>query len=479
MGMALVWTCLVTATAVTGQREPKFTDVSADTGMWSVPTAWGITIEDVNGDGRLDLLMANNGSENALFLNEGNLRFRGQPIIGGAPPTEALVPGDVDLDGHLDLLACAWGGAWTLLRGDGKGRFTEVSEPWGLPNKEDARCGGAALGDLDADGDLDLYLPESGGEDAVLTNEDGVFTDVSARMRLVKVPRSESALMADFTDDGRLDIYVPRYDGRTALLVNRPEGTLDDLASETAVFSSPLQVGACAFDADNDGDLDLLCVAGRFTGEGAPLRLLINQGEGTFEDATPAEWQAEWLNYHTACAGDVDNDGDLDVFASAQQGCRLWMNEGQGKFARAVNDPGWGQLQGVGALLCDLDSDGDLDAIVRSRKPNAERSEFLFRNDLNNSNWLQVRPISAEGSRFCAGAQVRLYRAGGLGDPARLLARQDLTGLRGWCSYGPFVAHFGVKEGSEYDVEVRFTNGLVAIASNLRSGQYVELQAQR
>jgi hypothetical protein len=462
-----------------GQGRLHFTDVSAETGMWVVPTAWGVTAEDVDGDGDLDLLMANNGSENALFRNEGGLRFRGQPLIGGALSTEALVPGDVNGDGHLDLFGSAWQGPSNLFLGDGTGRFSVATEAAGLPVIPDGCCGGAALGDLDGDGDLDLYMPDGYKGDRLFVNGDGFLTEVTEQVGLPKTPCSEAALMADLNGDHRLDIYVPRWDTSTALYLNREDGGLENLAERTNVLAVQGQLGACPFDADGDGDLDLLCVGGRFHDQGAPLRLLMNLGEGDFADATPTEWAAEPLNYHTACVGDIDNDGDLDVFAATLSGCSLWLNDGEGQFTRVTDEPGWGTLPGVGTLLCDLDGDGDLDILVRARPANIEvAGEFLFRNDLNDGNWLEVRPIDAAGNRFCHGAQVRLYRAGGLGTAEQLVARRDLTSLQGWCSYAPFVAHFGLSAAGTYDVEVRFTDGSKAAAQGVKPGGLIEVRAQ-
>lgn len=477
MGLSAALALAVAAAAVPAQGAPRFTDVSAETGMWAVPTAWGVTAADVDGDGDMDLLMANNGSENALFMNEGGLRFRGRPIVGGAPGTEALTPGDLNGDGNLDLIACVWGGPSTLFLGDGAGRFVDATEACRLPILADGRCGGAAVGDVDGDGDLDVYLPDGGHGDRLLTNGGAALNDITEQVGLPAVLQSESALLADFTDDGLLDIYVPRYDTNTALYRNR-EGLWQNLALSNAVFAAPAQLGACACDVDGDGDLDLLCVAGRFTNGGASLRLLLNMGEGEFVDATPEAWTAEPRNYHTACAGDVDHDGDLDVFATSKQGCVLWLNDG-GQFTPVAEDPGWGLIPCAGALLCDLDSDGDLDVLVRSRQGDAtECSEYLFRNELNDGNWLQVRPIGAGGDRFCHGAQVRVYPVGALGDASRLIARQDVTGLTGWCSYAPSVAHFGLPGDGSYDVEVRFSDGSSGVAEDVRPGRIIDAASE-
>jgi hypothetical protein len=248
----------------------------------------------------------------------------------------------------------------------------------------------------------------------------------------------------------------------------------------TEVFKTPQQVGACPFDAEGDGDLDLLLVRGRFTGEGQTNSLLIDLGKGEFVDMTPAPWREQPLHNHTACAGDVDHDGDADVFSSTREGCSLWLNDGEGRFEKAPGDGPWAGIAGAGAVLCDLDDDGDLDILVRERSDNQPQapSERLFRNDLNDGNWLKVRPIDATGNRFCNGAQVRIYEAGALGDRDRLIARSDITSACGWSSYRPFVAHFGLDAAKTCDVEVRFADGARGTQTGVEPGQSVEVAAK-
>jgi hypothetical protein len=292
--------------------------------------------------------------------------------------------------------------------------------------------------------------------------------------------------MADFNDDGRLDIYVARLKvGVSSLYLNQGEGRFDDASTRTDVFGLGGQLGACAFDADGDEDLDLLLVRGLFS-EDAPHNLLINEGEAHFIDETPPEWRDEPCRNFTVCVGDVDNDGDLDAFRSAPQGCALWLNDGQGAFTRVLEEMVWNELPGSGAVLCDLDDDGDLDILVRVGSTFEEPAdegrpgggEFLFRNELNNDGWLKVRPVDKRGSHFCHGAQVRVYEAGGLGDPKHFVARRDLTSLCGWVSYGPFVAHFGLKPERTYDVEVRFADGSRGTAPGVKPGRTVEVTAE-
>ena len=476
--MTLLLLSLPLLVSPAGAQKLAFTDVSAQSGLWDVPTGWGVTAVDIDGDGHTDLVMANNGSENALFFNEGKLRFRGRPLIGGAPGTEALVPADVDGDGKLDLLACAWGGPLTLFRGLGAGRFADVTKKSGLAIIPDGRCGSASFGDIDGDGDPDLFVPDGRKGDHLYRNDAGVLVDVTAAAGLANVPAGEGALMADLDDDGRLDIYVARWSDASALYRFAEGGVYEDLSALTDVFKPAGQVGCCALDANGDGNLDLLLVRGRFS-EATYNCLLINDGKGGFTDRTPPEWTLLTRHTQTACVGDVDNDGDLDVFFSAADGCTLWLSDGQGHFSRAFEDAPWEKIPGAGAILCDLDDDGDLDLLVRAR-PTKEldvSGEFLFRNDLNNGNWLKVQPVSQSGSRFCLGVQVRVYDAGFLGDRQHLVARRDVISGCGWGCYLPFHAHFGLDGAKQYDVEARFPGGTRGVARGVRAGQTIEAKA--
>ncbi|MEE2629221.1 MAG: VCBS repeat-containing protein, partial [Candidatus Latescibacterota bacterium] len=126
--------------------------------------------------------------------------------------------------------------------------------------------------------------------------------------------------------------------------------------------------GAAFLDYDNDGDADLYAVNGAplpgFAAEGVPTNALYrNAGDGTFADATVQTGTGDTGYGMGACAGDIDNDGHIDLYVT-NFGCNvLYRNNGDGTFAEiaaGVDDP----RLSTSAALADIDNDGDLDLYV-------------------------------------------------------------------------------------------------------------------
>ena len=463
--------------AAPGPSTLRFTDVTASTGFATVTTAWGVTTVDVDGDRDIDVLMANIGSGSMVYLNDGDFRFRPLPLPAASDKVEALVPNDFDEDGTLDLFVCAFGGPNTLLRGKGDGVFEDATERSGLPAPADGQCAGASFGDIDRDRHADLHVADFRRGDRLYLGQGGRFTDATETGVFPSVRWTESSLMADFDDDGVLDIYVARLQRKgSSLYLNDGTGAFGDMSAQQDVFGAGGQMGAAAFDADGDGDLDVVLVRGAFM-DNDHNQLLLNEGAGTFVDATPGAWE-EPARYRTAVAGDVDNDGDMDVFTASDKGCALWLNDGKGAFERGLASAPWNGLSAASAILCDLDTDGDLDLLVRADgKQGGGPADYAFRNELNSGDWLRVQPVDGAGSRFCHGAQVRVYRVGRHDDPDGLVARRDVVSACGWCTYQPFSVHVGLPAGT-YDVEVRLADGSAGLATGVKTGQFIDFPCE-
>ena len=270
----------------------------------------GVSSGDVNGDGLVDLFIANGPEKNRLYINKGHFKFDdrtetaklggGETWTGGAP----LV--DIDGDGDLDLYTCNYGTPNELFINNGKGIFEENARQYGLDINGAILM--AAFADYDQDGDLDAYLlghrhyrnggrppkpptvfkngtyevlpnyskyfqvnlnsragfklDAAGARDYLLRNDDGHFIDVTDEAGINSKPwQGNSVTWWDFNSDGLQDIYIANdFEGPDFLYRNNGNGSFTDITSQQMPHVPWFSMGADASDINNDGHLDLLVV---------------------------------------------------------------------------------------------------------------------------------------------------------------------------------------------------------------------------
>ncbi len=238
--------------------------------------------------------------------------------------------------------------------------------------------GPTAWGDVDHDGDDDLFTCGCDSYGALLRDDGERFTDVSREVGLEHVQSGYSATLADSDGDGWLDVYVGRdgWNGpaRNGLYRNR-EGHFEDATEKAGVGDPGSSFVHLWTDVERDGDLDLY-VANGITGGGDINNLYKNKGDGTFENATRAAGLEEPRGTKTigVAVGDYDDDGLPDLFCSGYQTTnRLYHNEGQGRFverARAAGVEGRDHVStGYVSFFADVDGDLDLDILRTSLAP--------------------------------------------------------------------------------------------------------------
>lgn len=307
--------------------------------------------------------------------------------------TGGAAAGDYDNDGWVDLFVTRTNASDLLYRNQ-NGTFVDVTAAAFGTNPLDATTNGAAWGDIDNDGDLDLYVTTLGttGHLLYVNQGDGAFVEAAAA-RGAAIGGAElpvygtSPAWGDYDRDGYLDLYVgewrlPGGDGSAGgrLLRNRgaaAPGHFVDVTAETNVAldlsSGPLAGSSYSFTprfADFDGDRwpDLAV-----TSDFGTSRLFWNEGaSGHFSDGTASTGIATGLNDMGSAIGDVTGDGRPDWFItdiyrdplpnSHPNGNRLFRNDGNRQFTditdqAGVRDGDWGW----GAVMFDYDNDGDLD----------------------------------------------------------------------------------------------------------------------
>ena len=510
-----------------GDRGGGFADVTAESGVGAVvaehyrrvPKWWlsGLTLVDLDGDGDLDLHLAGHGCPAAAAANDGKGRFtyvdpklaipRGVrkesdlPYPGG----EIRLACDFTEDGRVDL-HCSWhdgGGAGYL--NDTKGPRGAGRPPilWNFRRSHalDHFNRATALADMDRDGNVD-YLADAGGrkEPGVLIlfgKGDGTF----GRKRLIPGALEEGgAVPVDIDGDGDLDLLLTRrgYNppGRRILL-NDGRLNFTDVTKRAGLTARGGSIHG-AGDLDHDGDLDLICV------EADAFAVYLNDGRGRFTPrpdavagmaALRASARPRSANWGGAVVTDLDNDGLADVLINGKYFLHVLRGTRRGRLAVATS--AWhvpaGAWSAVDEGLCfgDIDADGDLDLVTCGRGPGAkQKGASVYRNDLarrpsrasGRRGWIRLRLTGRRGNRAAAGAKIRLYEAGGLGDRERLLWYEQVAiwGRQSFHSYYAASAterHFGLGAREAVDLCVEFyPSGRRVERRRARSGATVEVR---
>jgi hypothetical protein len=445
-----------------------FPDVAPQVGLDANGLSGGVVIDDFDNDDLLDVMLSSIGLKDQvrLFKNEGNGVFteKTQPAgLKGITGGLNMVQADYNNDGYVDVLILR--GGWfeafgkqpnSLLRNNGDGTFTDVTEEAGLLSFHPTQT--ATWNDFNRDGWLDLFIGnETSGKanfhpsELYLNNGDGTFHEVAAQAGvavnengLYSTPHYVKGVVSgDYNNDGWPDLYVSTASGRRNFLFKNNgtnaagQVTFSDVTKEAGLDHEIYSFPTWFWDYDNDGWLDLF-VAGyrRSNRQGSIAQdvaaeylnlphqaekayLYRNNHDGTFTNVAAQVGLDKVILAMGANFGDLDNDGFLDLYAATGEinlnsviPNRMFRNDRGKQFQDVTTASGTGHLQkGHGVSFADLDQDGDQDlyVVLGGALEGDVFQNALFENPYHDENaWITLLLEGRESNRMGIGARVKL-----------------------------------------------------------------------
>ncbi|OOQ59754.1 VCBS repeat-containing protein [Mucilaginibacter pedocola] len=533
----------------------------------------GVAIGDLNNDGLQDVYFTGNMVDNKLYLNRGQMRFDDITAEAGAagrpgPWKTGVSIADVNGDGKLDIYICYSG----KLRGEkrinqllinqgnnsrGVPLFKDMAAEYGLAFPSYSTQ--AYFFDHDRDGDLDLLLvnhnparisnvddisvkemmgkPDAEAGIRLLQNNKGHFDDITAKAGIINTSFSYglAAGIADINGDGWPDIYVSNdYSAPDRLYINNGRGGYTDQLQKQIGHTSFYSMGNDVADINNDGKPDiytldmlpednkrqkLLFGADNYDAFDLNLRvgfyyqymrnmLHINNGNNTFSEVgqmagiSNTDWS--WAPLFA----DYDNDGWKDLFVtngytrdytnmdflkymgdnlrnrnvmredllnivsqmpSSEMKSYFFRNNGDANFTNT--SAGWGISQtsnSNGAAYADLDNDGDLDLVVN----NINQPAFVYQNRADkqsNNHYLSIKLNGSDANTQGIGAKLILYK----GNKTQYLEQMPTRGFQSGVSP---VLHFGLGKDKEADsLRITWQRGASQLLKNIKADQTITL----
>ena len=435
---------------------PRFEDIAMNVGVAQNGLSGGVSIEDFNNDGHLDIFATSYGMQDQvkLFLADGQGGYHDHTEMAGL---QGIVSGlncnhaDYNNDGFTDILILR--GAWlgqggnhpnSLLKNNGDGTFTDVTRSSKLLSYHPTQT--AAWADFNSDGFLDLFIGNEGRANQIHNSElyknngDGTFTNVAAEVGLANINQFiKGVAWGDINNDKQPDLFISVMGGQNLLFRNN-NGYFQNFSGNAGI-QEPISSFPCWFwDVNNDGLQDIFVsgydsenlrkVAEDYSTElqgqkvtTAKPRLYINQGNETFKDASVAYGINRTMYSMGANYGDLDNDGFLDFYVgtgapdfSSVVPNRMFLSKTGKSFEEVTSAGGFGHIQkGHGISFADLDRDGDQDiyAVMGGAYEGDVFTNVLYENPIDENNWIVIELEGITTNKSAIGTRIELELSSG------------------------------------------------------------------
>ena len=362
------------------------TQITFGTGAGSTPES--VTLADVNGDGKLDIVTWNeNNVDISVLMGNGDGSYKAPEGIASGIAILAVSVADINGDGKPDLVASGWDGVSSIIStflGNGDGTFSDFNVNSGYLNNDYTTS--ITLADLNGDGKPDVVVSTNNGLYTMMGQGDGTFQLSNGIPISGNSPQLTS--LADLNGDGNLDIVASNGLGGLSVFLGNKDGTF---SAEISYFNGAQSASNTTADINGDGRLDIITTTSNGIG------ILFGNGDGTF--LAPSTISTGVGSTPTSVkVADLNGDGKFDIVTANQGSDNLsvLLGNGNGTFKTPIS-----LSTGIGSFpydisIGDMNGDGGLDIVSANIGTD---NVSIFDANLRNQNYFLVNLTTQSGAR--------------------------------------------------------------------------------
>jgi len=444
----------------------------------------GVSFADFDNDGWDDITYASENGVDLYFFKNTNgvfnlVTFNG---ISNTSKAKQVIWVDYDNDGDKDFFVTAIEGKNAFYSNDGEMNFTDISSTIGI-FQTDLFTYGASFGDIDNDGDLDLFISNRSPEDHnyLYRNDSGIYVDITGTSGIsLEGQLSFCSIFFDYDKDGLQDIYVSndKEENINRLYKNLGDGVFQDVSESSNAGVDVSAMSTTLGDFNNDGWFDIYITNTLFSQVSSIQGnvLLKNNGDGTFTNvATETGTSFDSVGWGSVFL-DADNDGLLDIYVSSSENgngsliSSAFYHQQDDETFTIPQDIGFNTdlRESYSNAIGDINNDGKPEIVVGNDTDN----NFLWQNNtLNENNWLKVKLEGVVSNKDGIGNTIEINVDG------QSQYRYTLAG-EGYLSQNSFYEFFGTGLSNLIDyVKVTWTStGATETFNNIEANQSITIK---